>query len=69
MKNMHLIPPSVIELVDNLQDPKCHENQKQNYELRLLAIRDYCNDIIVKLEKSRISKVPKFNVVRKEIIN
>lgn len=48
MKNLHLVPPSVVDIVEKLHSPIAHENEKHNYVLRLEAIRDYCSDVITK---------------------
>jgi hypothetical protein len=48
MKNLHLVPPSVVDIVEKLHSPIAHENEKMNYILRLEAIRDYCNEIVTK---------------------
>lgn len=41
MKNLHLVPANVIDLVDKINDNITRENEKNNYVLRLEAIRDY----------------------------
>lgn len=41
MKNLHLVSANVIDLVDKINDPTVRENEKNNYILRLEAIRDY----------------------------
>jgi hypothetical protein len=48
MRNEHLIPPIVLDIVDKFNSPNVRENEKLNYILRLEAIRDYCNNIIDK---------------------
>ena len=40
--NMHLVPPSVTDIVEKINSPTAHPNEKMNYLLRLEAIRDYC---------------------------
>jgi hypothetical protein len=42
MKNQHLIPPSVLDIVEKLSSSTAHTNEKLNYIMRLEAIRDYC---------------------------
>jgi hypothetical protein len=63
MKNLHLVPPSVTDIVEKLVSPIAHENEKMNYILRLEAIRDYCIDIINK--NNNTSPVTKFNMRKK----
>ena len=41
MKNLHLLPANVIDLVDKINDYNIRENERNNYLLRLEAIRDY----------------------------
>ena len=41
MKNLHLLPANVIDLVDKINDSNIRENERNNYLLRLEAIRDY----------------------------
>jgi hypothetical protein len=43
MKNLHLIPVNVLDLVEKLNDSTIKENEHLNYQLRLEAIRDYCS--------------------------
>ena len=42
MKNLHLVPVNVIDLVDKIHDKSIKENEHNNYVLRIEAIRDYC---------------------------
>lgn len=49
---MHLIPPSVIDIVDKFSAPNVHVNEKMNYLVRLEAIRDYCISTINKHNNS-----------------
>ena len=63
MKNLHLVQPSVTDIVEKLVSPIAHENEKMNYILRLEAIRDYCAYIINKNNKAL--PVIKFNMRRK----
>ena len=41
MKNLHLVPANVMDLVDKIYDPTIRENERNNYIFRLEAIRDY----------------------------
>jgi hypothetical protein len=41
MKNEHLVPVNVIDLVNKIGDATLRENERNNYVLRLEAIRDY----------------------------
>lgn len=61
MKNMHLIPVGVIDIVDKL-NKATHENEKMNYVLRLEAIQEYCNDILH--QNNKFNKSP-FDVTKR----
>jgi len=41
MKNLHLVPINIQDLVEKLNDKNVRENELMNYQLRLEAIRDY----------------------------
>ena len=46
MKNEHMLPVNVIDLAHKLNDPNLRGNERDNYELRIEAIRDYCTMIL-----------------------
>lgn len=62
MKNLHLVPINVLDVVENMLDKNRRENEHQNYVLRVEAIRDYCNEALKK--ETTISAVP-FKKVRR----
>lgn len=41
MKNLHLVPVNIVDLVDKINDPNIKENERNNYIFRLEATRDY----------------------------
>ena len=47
MKNLHLIPINIQDIVENLNNAT-NINEKNNYLLRLETIRDYCDETIKK---------------------
>lgn len=49
--NVHLVPVVVLDTVDMLSDPRRGQNEKDQLRLRLVAIRDYCNDAIAKHDR------------------
>lgn len=63
MKNEHLLPVNVIDLVNNFNNTK-NENEKLNYRFRLEAIRDYCDSAIKKNITSQPVKKPNTRVMR-----
>lgn len=48
MKNLHLIPVNIVDLVEKLNDNTVRENERNNYVLRIEAIRDYCAAALAK---------------------
>lgn len=48
MKNLHLVPVNVLDLVEKINDRSLRENEHVNYVLRLETIRDYCNEALSK---------------------
>ena len=52
MKNQHLIPINIIDLVDKINDPRTNENERNNYILRLETIKDFC-ETAIKKDKDR----------------
>jgi len=48
MKNEHLVPVNVIDLVGKINDPIIRDNEKQNYVLRLEATAAYINESLTK---------------------
>lgn len=48
MKNEHLVPVVVQDIVNKLNDKTVRENERANLLLRLDAIRDYVTEAVVK---------------------
>lgn len=48
MKNEHLVPVVVQDIVNRLNDKTIRENEKANLLIRLDAIRDYVTAAVVK---------------------
>lgn len=59
MKNLHLIPINVIDIVERLNTPGIREMERSNYILRLEAIRDYCDISINKNNNQKPVKSPR----------
>lgn len=53
MKNEHLIPINVIDIVEKLNKEGVRENEKLNYLMRLEAIKDYCIQAINKVNNQK----------------
>jgi hypothetical protein len=43
MKNEHLVPVNIVDLVNKLNDKTLRENEVMNYQIRLEAIKEYCS--------------------------
>jgi hypothetical protein len=63
MKNEHLIPVSILDLVDKFNNSK-NENEKINYQLRIEAVRDYCDQAVKKHLADKSVKKSNTRVVR-----
>lgn len=48
MKNEHLVPVNVQDIVNRLKDKNMSENERMNLILRLEAIRDYAAAAVAK---------------------
>jgi methionyl-tRNA synthetase len=48
MKNLHLVPVNVIDLVEKINDKTIRENEKNNYVLRLEATASYITEALHK---------------------
>jgi hypothetical protein len=68
MKNLHLVPANVIDLVNKLDDTTVRENEKNNYILRLEAIRDYTTTCLNTHHRDKNSMTNKSPLVRKNSI-
>jgi len=55
MKNEHLIPINVIDIVEKLNYAS-NENERNNYIHRLEVIRDFCNQAITTPAKKKVSE-------------
>ena len=48
MKNEHLVPVNVIDLVNKINDKNVKGNEQMNYVLRLEATASYINEALMK---------------------
>lgn len=48
MKNEHLVPVNVVDLVNKLSDLSVRDNERNNYVLRLEATAAYINESLAK---------------------
>ena len=46
--NLHLVPVNVQDIVEKLSNKNMKENERMNYQLRLEAIRNYCDEVLKK---------------------
>jgi hypothetical protein len=56
MKNLHLVPVNVVDLVDKLSTKDIRENEQTNYLMRLEAIRDYTSAAVIKFQNQKPMK-------------
>jgi hypothetical protein len=52
MKNEHLVPVNIVDLVNKLNDKTIRENELQNYVLRLETTAVYINESLAKHKAS-----------------
>jgi hypothetical protein len=55
MKNEHLIPVNIVDLVNKFNEKNLRENEKMNYQIRLETIRDYCSAALNKPSNQKIN--------------
>jgi len=53
MKNLHMLPVNVVDLVESLNNPNIRDTERMNLLQRVEAIRDYCT-----LAANKFSKTP-----------
>lgn len=61
---LYLVPINVVDLVGKLLDANIGENERYNYEIRVEAIREYCDFAINKHNSNKNSK--KFQKVNRK---
>lgn len=61
MKNLHLVPVNIIDIVEKVNDKTLRENEHMNYVLRLETIRDYCSDALSKQKSPFVAKQDRFS--------
>ena len=59
MKNLHLVPVNILDLVEKINDNSLRENERNNYILQLEAIRDYTTTCLNKYSRDRNSFLSK----------
>jgi hypothetical protein len=64
MKNEHLLPVNIIDLVEKLNDKNIRENERFNYQLRIEAISAYCAEALVKYHSKKTVVKPNTRVYR-----
>jgi hypothetical protein len=64
MKNEHLIPVNIIDLVGKINDSTIRDNEKQNYVLRLEATVAYINESLTKQRSQKPVAKPNTRMFR-----
>ena len=62
MKNEHLVPVNVVDLVNKLSDLSVRDNERNNYVLRLEATAAYINESLTKHKTSAFQFTKKKNI-------
>lgn len=60
---MHLVPQIIIDCAEGLVKAK-RANERDQYLIRLEAIRDYCDEAVKRAEEAKRKKVPDWKVAR-----
>lgn len=61
MKNQHLLPVNIVDLIEKFNNPNTHDTERMNLLQRIEAIRDYCTIAVNKFNKTTTIK----NSIRK----
>ena len=64
VKNEHLLPVNIVDLVQKLNQTDIRENERMNYVLRLETIRDYCDAAVKKSNEDMKKKIPGWKTTR-----
>ena len=56
MKNLHLVPPNVIDLVDKINDKRVRENERNNYILRLETTNEFIVEALMRSKMMNTSR-------------
>lgn len=58
MKNEHLVPVNIVDLVNKLNDKTIRENERNNYILRLETTASYISESLTKHKNEKTSVIP-----------
>ena len=61
MKNEHLVPVNIVDLVNKLSDLSVRENERNNYVLRLETTAAYINESLIKHKTAALQFTKKKN--------
>jgi hypothetical protein len=64
MKNEHLVPVNVIDLVNKINDKNVKGNEQMNYVLRLEATASYINEALIKHRSQKPVFKPNTRMIR-----
>lgn len=54
MKNQHLLPINIVDLVEKLNNPNVRDPERTNILQRIETIRDYCGNAVTKFNKNNL---------------
>jgi hypothetical protein len=64
MKNLHLVPVNVLDLVEKINDRTVRENERNNYILRLEATSSYITEALARSKMTFTHSIRKNGVTR-----
>ena len=64
MKNLHLVPVNILDLVEKINDNNIRENERNNYILRLEATAAFISEAVTKRKTQKPTFVRKNSILR-----
>lgn len=64
MKNLHLVPVNILDLVEKINDNSIRENERNNYILRLEATAAYISESVAKRKTQKPTFMRKNSILR-----
>ena len=65
MKNLHLVPANIMDLVEKINDSKTLINERNNYILRLETTSEYINQALAKQKSPFSNKQDRYSRIGK----
>ena len=64
MKNLHLVPVNILDLVEKINDNNLRENERNNYILRLETTAAYISEAVAKRKTQKPVFMRKNSILR-----